>query len=357
MTTVRTHMLHAMALMGVLAVLFVVASASLVQPAYASDREELKYNYQAALFNYENAVVEQGRNAADITRVETTIERTKTSIEQARAELAETATTLYKITRDNNALVDLILGSSDFHDAVVRFDMFKKVEDYCYDRIHELSRKSERLDEQRDRLEQRKLQIQDKVANAKQAADDAAAALLDNTHEDGAQFHQKQGADNNCGATSFIVGVNILLHENRYTDNVAVWEGPGFDGDSTADLAYRGGIWLVANGLSGMISIEVVSGDIHTAQEMREQLEQGHIVIVSSGSGSTWQRADGTTADEGSFPDGHWIVFYRYDNGIFYANDSAVDAAKGAGCPYDEDQMQQWLDGRSNHFATVMKKL
>ena len=84
--------------------------------------------------------------------------------------------------------------------------------------------------------------------------------------------------------------------------------------------------------------------------------DQGHVVIISSGAGSAWQRADGTVAAPGSFPDGHWIVFYYYADGIFYANDSSVAAKQGAGCPYNEEQMQQWLSGRGNHFAVAMKK-
>ena len=47
-------------------------------------------------------------------------------------------------------------------------------------------------------------------------------------------------------------------------------------------------------------------------QQLRDELNQGHVVIISSGAGSAWQRADGTVAAPGSFPDGHWIVFYYY---------------------------------------------
>ena len=50
-------------------------------------------------------------------------------------------------------------------------------------------------------------------------------------------------------------------------------------------------------------------------------------------------------------------MFYGYSEGIFYANDSAVIAKKGAGCPYTTKQMQQWLDGRSYHFACTLSRV
>ena len=41
---------------------------------------------------------------------------------------------------------------------------------------------------------------------------------------------------------------------------------------------------------------------------------------------------------------------------MFFCNDSSENADKGAGCPYTEEQMQKWLDGRSYHFATILHK-
>lgn len=327
-----------------------------VQPAFASTRDDLRNNYQSAVINYESAIQDQERNEAKIVEVEGEIATNERRMEKTQEQLDKTAVSLYKGSRGSWTIIDLLLESSSFSDAVMRYEKYEKIEEYYRDKIGELSLAKHGLNIKRNYLEDRRTEIEKAIADAKHKAEEAAMALLDNTHSDGADFHQRQGVGNNCGATSFIVAVNTILHENRYVDNVAVWEGPGFNGDSTADLGWKGSNWLVANGLFDLIEIVTVPGDIHSAQSMREWLEEGYVVIVSSGSGSTWLRADGTWAEDDSFPDGHWIVFYRFEDGVFYANDSSVDSTKGAGIPYDEDQMQQWLDGRSNHFAVAMKK-
>ena len=172
-------------------------------------------------------------------------------------------------------------------------------------------------------------------------------------YRDGYLYHQKQGNGKNCGATSFAVAVNILLRENKYLDNVAIWSSKAFNKDSTGLLNTKGTKWLEMNGLSSKMAIERVSGDIHYTSQMRAQLELGRMVIISSGSKSVWQHADGTQEVDGH-GSGHWIVFYYYANGVYYANDSSKSPEKGAGCPYTEAQMQQWLDGRSSHAATVV---
>lgn len=335
--------------------LLVVALFVLVQPAYASSRDDLKEQYQSAVIKYETTVDQQSRNNSEIVKVEGLIANTERKITLTEEQMGDTLVSMYKGTRSNWVL-DMLLDSNSFSDAVMRYEKYEKIEGYYRDKLEELSKEREGLDNRRNRLEERKAELVLEVETAKREAEAAEAALLDNMHTDGANFHQLQGTGVNCGATSFIVAVNTLLHENRYTDNVAVWSGPGFNGDSTADIAYRGSIWLIDNGLFEQISIETVPGDIHTTAEMRSWLEEGYVIVTSSGAGSIWQRADGTEAPPGTFPDGHYIMFYCYDNGIYYANDSSVPAAQGAGCPYNEEQMQQWLDGRSNHFAVVLKK-
>ena len=336
--------------------LVMAAFALAVQPAYASTRDELKENYQAAVINYEGVLVEQDKNAAEIVKTEDDISATERKIDLAEREMGNTAVALYKNERGSRSLIDLLLESTSFQDAVMRYEQYQKIGEYYRDKAHELADKKAELTAQKAKLEQRREELVKEAESAKRAIEEAAAALLDNTHSDGANFHQVQGVGNNCGATSFIVAVNTLLHENRYIDNVAVWQGPGFNGDSTTDMAWKGSNWLLANGLFDLITIETVPGDIHTADQMREWLEQGYVIVCSSGPGSVWQRADGTSSP-GLFPDGHWVVFYRYEDGVFYANDSSVPAAQGAGCPYDEGQMQQWLDGRENHFACALHKL
>ena len=340
----------------VAAALLVIAFAMPVQLAHASDRGQLQNNYQSAVIAYESTVDEQERNIEEISAVEDEILETEHWIEETQQQLNETTVTLYKGTRDGLLLVDLLLDSNSFQDAIVRYDQYERIAGYYYDKAVKLSQEKQQLSDRRMRLERLKVELEYKAAEAKRKADEAALALLDNTHSDGASFHQLQGEEANCGATAFIMGVNTLLHENRYIDNVDVWKGPGFEEDSTSDLAWRGSIWLLENGLLDMISIEAIPDDIHTAQEMREWLEQGYVILASSGSGSEWQRVGEAKAADDSFPDGHWIEFYCYDDGVFYANDSAVVAEEGAGCTYNEEQMQQWLDGRENHFACAMSK-
>lgn len=335
---------------------FIALLVSFSQPAFASTRDDLEEQYQAAVINYENAIAEQSENATALEKVDADIADNERKTGLVQEQVDETARSLYKGSRGNWVLIDLLLSSSSFSDAVARYDQYEKIEEYYCEKINDLARQREALDKRKAALEARRAEIEQEIEEAKLEVEAAALALLDNDHSDGAEFHQRQGVGNNCGATAFIVAVNIILHENRYTDNVAVWESKSFGKDSTSDLAWKGGNWLLDNGLFDFISIETVPGDIHSAQEMRAWLEEGYVVIASSGPGSTFQRADGTPAAKGSFPDGHWVVFYRYDDGVFYANDSSVDASRGAGCPYTEEQMQQWLDGRSNHFATAMRK-
>ncbi|MBQ9003901.1 MAG: hypothetical protein IJ087_18805 [Eggerthellaceae bacterium] len=331
-----------------------IASAVVVAPAWAVSVEQLGANYQVAVQAYEAAVVERAQNADEIAGIEENIARIDEVLERSRGNLADTAVALYKESRGHDALIEIVFASSSFTEAVERLDLYAKVQKRYAEQAHEFAEQQDRLLVRRAELEARKLEIESRVTEAKQAADDAEVALKKAMHTDGEKYHQVQGNNATCGATSFTVGVNILLGEERFTDNVEVWKGAGFQGDSTAALGLRGRAWLLANGLSDQIGIEELATDIRTTDALREQLEAGNLVIISSGSGSTWQRADGTTAAKGSFPDGHWIIFYRYEDGYFFANDSSVVAAQGAGVAYDEDEMQQWLDGRGNHFATIM---
>ncbi len=347
--------LRALAIPAVVGLLVVACFALGIQPAHAESRDELKDSYQSAVIKYETAVQTQTDNEAEIVQVEGEITATEHKIELAEDELSNTAVVLYKETRGGRALVDMLLESTSFEEVVARYDQYEKIASYYQDKAVELAQEKQRLESHKKWLEARRAEIEKTVEEARLLAEAAALALLDNTHSDGAQFQQIQGVDNNCGATAFIVAVNTILHENRYMDNVAVWNGPGFEGDSTTDLAWRGANWLIANGLNDLISIETVPGDIHTVQDMRAWLEQGYVIVASSGPGSTWRWADGSE-QTGCFPYGHWVTFYRYEDGTFYANDSSTGAVKGAGIPYNEEQMQRWLDGRSNHFATALKK-
>jgi len=324
--------------------------------AFAANMEELRAVYAQALQGYEDALDEQEQNAAEIASTEQAIQDAEQKREQAQGEVNETAVALYKQTRGQNMLVDIVLGSESFQDAVRRYDLYEKVEARCVERIGELEQERNDLTSKKFELEVKKAEIQAKVNQAKKAAEKAEDAIRKASHEDGDKYHQVQGNGENCGATAFIVGVNILRDNDEYDDNVEVWKGPGFNGDSTNALAARAKKWLKSEDLDDEIGVEEVEGDIHDADDLQELLEDGNVVVISSGSGSKWRYADNPKKGFNNYPDGHWVVFYYYDDeeGVFYCNDSGVSTKKGAGVPYTRRQMQQWLDGRGNHFATVL---
>lgn len=331
-------------------------SLACATPAFAVTLDELSANYQMATRAYEVALDEQGENSREIKAVKGEIKAAEQKLEHSKERLGDSAVAVYKHERSRSDLLNMVFESESVTDAINRYENYVRIEQYWAEEVEGVKQERAELGEKKDELEERRALIAEKVKNSITAIRLAEAALRDADHSDGAKYHQKQGNSSNCGATSFTVGVNILLHEDRFTDNVEVWEGPGFDGDSTQSLAFKGATWLMANGLADQISCTSVAGDIHYAAQLKAELDQGKVVIVSAGPGSVWQRADGSETSAKVFPDGHWIVFYYYEDGVFYANDSSVGAKKGAGCAYTAEQLQQWLDGRENHFATVLAK-
>ena len=335
-------------------VLALVAAALQPQAAYAQTLDDLQLNYQAAVIAYEDALQAQDQTIKEFDQVEARIEDLEKDLDTEERSLEKTAVTLYK-EYPNGGLVDILLAAESFDDLLTSYDYYQRIQKYYVEAIQATNDKREQLAGVKTALQAKKEQLVEEVRDARMAVSDAEYAYWDADHSDGAQYHQRQVVGNNCGATAFIVGVNTLLHENRFTDNVAVWSGPGFAGDSTTSLAYKGAVWLASYGLSDQIGIEEIVGDIHTVDQMRSELEQGHVVVTSSGAGSVWHYADGS-AIPGLFPYGHWIVFYHYADGVFYANDSSTGAKRGAGCPYSEADLQQWLNGRGNHFSVSLWK-
>ena len=256
---------------------FVVAlmlSALFATPAYAVSVEQLGMNYQIAVQAYEDAVVEREQNADEIAVIETNIAQIDEVLTRSRESLGDTAVTLYKESRGHDSLIELLFASSSFSEAVERYDLYVKVQKYYAEQTRQFSEQQDLLMARRGELEARKLEIDSRVTEAKQAADDAEEALRKAMHVDGDEYHQVQGNGSNCGATAFTVGVNILLGEERFTDNVKVWEGAGFQCDSTAALGLRGRAWLFANDLTDQIGIEELTGDIHTTDELREREQE-----------------------------------------------------------------------------------
>ena len=325
-------------------------------PAFAATVDDLTATYQIAQATYQSTLTEQEENAKEISAVKGEIALANRELEKSKENLGASAVAVYKHERNRSDMLNMMLESESVTDAIERFESYTRIEKYWSETVEGVKKERAKLGKKKEELEQERDRISDRLFESLNAVEVARAALRDADHSDGAFYHQKQGNGSNCGATSFIVGVNILLHDNYFTDNVAVWNGPGFEGDSTQSLGFKGSTWLMANGLSSQITCKALAGDIHFADQLKAELEQGKVVIISSGPGSVWQRADGTETDAKVFPDGHWIVFYYYNDGVFYANDSSVSASKGAGCAYTTEQMQEWLDGRENHFATVLTK-
>ena len=330
------------------------APCAFAAPAHASTLDELEANYQAAVGDYRSTVVDQVKNTSKMIALQNEIKLAESDIFESRQRLAETTIKLYKSERHRTDMLDFVLRSSSLTDAMDRYDSYARVQTHCRDELEVVRQEQVDLHSEEQGLQDEKERIEASVADAVQAIEDAEAAIREADHSDGAKYHQVQGNGSNCGATAFIVGVNTLLHENRYTDNVAVWSGPGFESDSTTNLGFKAKTWLMANGLADQIQVTTIPGDIHTTAQLKEELNNAHVVVLSSGPGSIWQRADGTSTGPGTFPDGHWIVFYHEKNGVYYANDSSVSAKQGAGCAFTEKQMQQWLDGRGNHFAVSL---
>ena len=181
------------------------------------------------------------------------------------------------------------------------------------------------------------------TANVKSVKDNA---------KHGEKYHQVQQNGENCGETAFLTGVNIILGKNEYTDNNKEFYTEAFGGDSSVNLPSKGQAWLKEKGLDN----KIVSSDasIATPTDLRKQLEKGNIVVSSAGEASPFLDANGNVWSDGNGVTsvGHFICFYKYKDGVFYANDPGI--ANGAGVAYNQDQIQAWYDGRSYHPSAVI---
>lgn len=165
----------------------------------------------------------------------------------------------------------------------------------------------------------------------------------------GAKYHQKQKNSHCCGATAVAVGMNILLGESKF-DGLAVWNSKQMGQDTKHyDLVKKTESFIKANKLGGKLKSFAIAGgrDTKSTDYYKKALEKGYVVISSSGAGAKFRHKDGTY----KLHNGHWIVFYRYENGVFYANDSSQSKSKGAGAPYKTADLKQWLNARDVHAA------
>ena len=177
-----------------------------------------------------------------------------------------------------------------------------------------------------------------------------AAKPVKGPHKDGADYFQVQENGFNCGATSVAVGINIMLglKGSAAYDDVAVWHK--FGDDTTFDMTNRTIAFLANEGLNQLQVYSLPGGENTTSTDAyRSELQKGNVIVSSSGQASIFQYNDGRSWTHGA----HWILFYNYSNGTFFANDSSAFDV-GAGCPYSESDLQQWLNGRAWHCAFVI---
>lgn len=146
----------------------------------------------------------------------------------------------------------------------------------------------------------------------------------------------------------------MLLGENKY-NNVDVWESSIFGRDSTdcgsSDKTER---WIKENGLDSKIEVKNHESSGITVDKMKEWLDDGYIVQISSGEQSKFLSNEGDGIPY--HPDGHYILFYKYENNAFYADDPALNKKAGAGVKYSTSDLQQWLGGREFHSGVLMKR-
>ena len=320
----------------------------------AEELSALTESYLAAVEEYRAALELREQNTQAIQRVEDEIGEAESQLSKSQAHLEEASIEMYKNGIQPGELLESVLAAPSLSESATLYDDYMRLEAHRRQQCEDARTECEALKEGLAELEAQRDELSADVIAARQAVCDAKDALRKASHLDGEGYHQVQRNGVNCGATAFTVGVNILLGEKRFTDNEKVWSSEAFGCDSTTALVEKGRAWLADNELDDVIDFQYVKGDIHVTDELREELEKGGVVVISSGSGSEWQRVDKADAQKGLYPGGHWICFYGYSEGIFYANDSAVSAKRGAGCPYTEKQMQQWLDGRSYHVACVL---
>lgn len=89
-----------------------------------------------------------------------------------------------------------------------------------------------------------------------------------------------------------------------------------------------------------------------TADAFREVLEKENSVIWASSRNCDFLNMRG---DRWFKPRGHAIVFWRYEDGIFYAKDCAYFYENGRDIPYTEADLTQWLQGHDRqHFEITL---
>lgn len=157
-----------------------------------------------------------------------------------------------------------------------------------------------------------------------------------------------------CGATSFTVGVNMLLGQKHKYCGVETWHE--MDKVSTT-IGWESGKtkasdWLKLKGLDSQIEVTGIN-DIMNREALRQKLSEGNVCVVSSGGATVFKNKDGTKRYSG----GHYILFYKYENGKFYANDCGSSLA-GGGVEYTEADVDAYFNapGRAGGSCSIKRK-
>ena len=154
----------------------------------------------------------------------------------------------------------------------------------------------------------------------------------------GEEFFQWMTENNSCGLNAFIMGVNTLLGENKYHSNAEEYAKFGYD---TTTIGWGDGKaqqWINNSGLSDKIK---VTGEynVHSKEELYEHLNNGEVVIASSqaytDSERVFKRKNG---DYVNAPNGHYIMFYKNENGVCYANDGGWRVPGGGFLSHTSDE-------------------
>ena len=174
----------------------------------------------------------------------------------------------------------------------------------------------------------------------------------------GEKYFQAQGNGENCGMTAFLVGVNTLLGENKYTDNVGEWANYGSYSEAIGWNSGNGQAqrWLNDHGLSDDIEITGVY-NVFSREQLCEHLDNGEVVVSSSGGSiPIFKRNDGSKATYA----GHYVMFYKGEDGNVYANDSSVGTSnQGAGVLYTDEDLDAFFSSPTtgNHGSLSMKRV
>ena len=151
---------------------------------------------------------------------------------------------------------------------------------------------------------------------------------------------------NGCGLISLAMCIDLLTGRDLTpTDVYNIRKEAGLDqlnvANAEATSVCGGDVTLRLNDMNRkLFGIESRRME-RTVEAFREVLERDSVIWASSRGcdflnmlGDCWYK-----------PDGHIIVFWRYEDGIFYAKDCDYNSSVGCDIPYTEVELQQWLDG------------